>query len=659
MADIDLNDSFALDYDRLPDADHEALIALGAKLAAAALATDDDKSESEKLRGAATTLYGYVYAHRCLTASVAADQPELLRTAGVAARYTPATISWMLASWQERVSARSMATLARSLIGFAKHSVPDADIAFVRKAAQAYEASAKTQKSTKRRYAIARDETPAQFQHHYDLLAATGKSATYNTGEFLRYLGAQKRAGVDIQAIDASFLTSPAAIANFETALPAGKTPAQRINAAACLLQIAELDARPLFDRACAIRKAASKNPGLHERRAVAFEALPEEAQRRFDFVTTYDGQASFAFDGRTIILPKARRNDKKEFSDTYIDAMRRALRHHFTILRDLGSPLAEDVQRWGERDAMDAFQAFFAESHFKTQTSRLEELVAALRSIYGDADRRLFQRERRQLQDMKALQALLDDGEPGLNLREVGRPEGVSEADAVDPPSTKRLAARARAIAWKALKRLRDLKSSPLPYRDPSRLAGLFRTALIVALLAEKPPRLRSLQAMQKSHLKKPEPLKFTAAPAPAPRYDITIPGLYTKSGKPFKHTCSLGLTRLFDALFAEVDGVLLNGRPNVAALFISDEGKALCRSAFQTGLPKFTAAFFRYRMYPHLARKLHGTELIGDREAAARRLQHGDFASQLYYQDKAALRDCDRVTSLSWQSEGFFPRR
>jgi hypothetical protein len=278
------------------------------------------------------------------------------------------------------------------------------------------------------------------------------------------------------------------------------------------------------------------------------------------------------------------------------------------------------------------------------------------LRAIYGDSDRKRFIHERRQVQLMNALRKLLTaDDELGFDLRAAGRTD-ASGAEAVDPPSTHSLRLRATQIALKALARLRDLKASPLPYRDVTRLAVLFRTAMLVAFLAEVPPRLRTVAALTKAHLRKPKPTSFGAGAIRAARYGLDVPGALTKTGEPFSHTCSLFLTWLLEAWFGEVRAVLLEGRPDVPAVFVSDEGKALSRSRFQTSLPKFTADVFGYRIYPHLYRKLHATELIGDREAAARRNQHADFETQIIYQDGKSLRDQDRSSSLQQDTEGFF---
>jgi len=266
-----------------------------------------------------------------------------------------------------------------------------------------------------------------------------------------------------------------------------------------------------------------------------------------------------------------------------------------------------------------------------------------------------MFAYQRRQMKLTHALRKLLDDKQ-GFDLRAAGKMEEGSDVEARDPPSTQRLRLRARAIAFKVLQRLRDLKNSSLPYRDLSRLAALFRTALVVALLAEHPIRLRALTALTTDHLKKPKPMAFVRAATTAPRYGLNIPGALTKSGAPFRGTLSVGLTGLFDMWFDEVRPLLLNGRPEISAVFISDNGRSLSRSVFQKSIPAFSAAVFQFRINVHLFRTLHGTELVGDREAAARRLHHGNRDSQIAYQDGATRRDQDRSSSLQQQTQGFF---
>ena len=652
MTDTSQYGEYALDFDLLPDVDHAALIAVGAKLIAAPLRTGQTRAEKEE--GAKHTLSNYSTAYRCLLSVVAENCPALLHATSVAARYTPDALTWFISLHAPRLSARSMATHLGNLVSFAVACAPSADLSVFRAQAQKYEAIAKREGKHKTSYAIDRSQAP-QFACLYRRLEVDGKSQY--TRDLSRYLGAQQAAGVDVTAIDIAFLASAEAIANFEWMICQNKSLAGRITTVASMLRKAapDLDRTLVLARASAIRKAASSHPDRYERRAVALEELPEEAKERLKHATTYDGRVSFALEGKEISLAKAYRRDGKEFSPRHINAVHLALRRHFTILSAAGSPLAQDFQRWGEREATDAFQAFYAESDLITQTSRLAELIAALRAIYGDAKRERFVHERRQVRLMNALRKrLTDDDQLGFDLRAAGRTD--PSAEAVDPPSTRILRRRATQIALRALARLRDLKASPLPYRDVTRLAGLFRTAMLVAFLAEVPPRLRTVKALTKAHLRKPKPTPFSAAAGGAMRYGLDVPGALTKNGKPFRHTCSLFLTWLFDAWFAEVRAVLLNGRPDVPAAFISDEGQSLSRSRFQTSMPEFTAAAFGFRLHPHLFRKLHGTELIGDREAAARRNQHADQDTQIFYQDGTALRDQDRSSSLQKQQEGFF---
>ena len=123
--------------------------------------------------------------------------------------------------------------------------------------------------------------------------------------------------------------------------------------------------AQAYFDRVSELRKSVAKpeNLGLYDRRACPFAELPEEAKARFEFVTTYDGETSFIFEEKEIFLPKAfRRKDAREFSQTHITAMRDALRQHCTILRAKNSPLAEDVARWGDPEAILEYQQFYAD---------------------------------------------------------------------------------------------------------------------------------------------------------------------------------------------------------------------------------------------------------------------------------------------------------
>ncbi|MDI9849535.1 hypothetical protein QM467_15880 [Rhodoblastus sp. 17X3] len=654
--------AYALDCDLFSDADHDAAIALGDILAAPALEERDPVKRARMLKRAEQKRLNYLNAHRLLLRVSVDDNVAPLETEPAAferqnyvtAHYTPRKINLLIETHQARLSARSMATHLRNLIGFANHVAPLVDTSYLRKRAQEFEARAKLAPKTKSSYAIDMSEAP-QFKKHYDKLDARDDK-TY-AGEFRRYLGAQKLAGVDLTAIDASFLVTNVAIANFERTI-SSKDLVQRLNALGCMLKAADLgcDVGPIFERVRQIRKASSNHPGRMERRALDFETLPEAVKQRFIFVTTYDGKSVFTFNTHEIRLPKARRRNGREFSPNHIKAMQMALRHHFTILRDRNSPAADEFTHWGDADPIRYYQEFYANSDFVTQTSRLEELVSALRAIFGDSERQLFVRERREINRLNALRRLIDDNDLGFDLRAAGNPDLGEDSEPVEPPSTEELGRRCREFAERALKRFRDLRKSPLPYRDPKQLARQYRTALIVAFLADHPVRLRTLASLQKEHVEKPRAAPIRKSSETPLSREVAVPGSLTKGGMRYARTMYEDLSILFDAWFDEVRPALLGDRPDPSAVFISDEGKPLSRSGFGRALPAFTKAIFGFRIYPHLVRKLHGTELIGDRQATARRLHQSNLDSQIDYQDWIELRDQDRGLSLQQLSLGFF---
>lgn len=655
--------TYALDCDHFSDADHDAAIALGDILAAPALKERDPAKRAEMLKQAQQTRLIYLNSHRFLLRVIIDNNVAPLDTEPapfegqnyVAAHYTPRNINLLIEAHQARLPARSMVTHLRGLIGFANHVAPLVDITYLRKKAQEFEARAKLDPKTKSGYAIDMSEAP-QFKDNYAKLDVRNDK-TY-ADEFRRYLGAQKLAGVDLNAIDASFLVTDVAISNFERAISSSQNLVQRLNALGCMLQDADLgcDVGPVFQRVRQIRKASSNQKGLTERRALAFETLPEEVKQCFIFVTTYDGRRAFTINNHEIRLPKARRRNGREFSPTHIKAMQMALRHHYTILRDRNSPAADEFTHWGDADPIRYYQEFYANSDFVTQTSRLEELVSALRAIFGDSERQLFVRERREINRLNALRRLLDDNDLGFDLRAAGNPDLGEDSEPVEPPSTEELGRRCREFAERALKRLRDLRKSPLPYRDPMQLARQYRTALIVAFLADHPVRLRTLASLKKEHVEKPRAAPIQKSSETPLCREIAVPGSLTKSGKRYARTMYEDLSVLFDAWFDEVRPTLLSDRSDPSAVFISDEGKPLSRSGFQRSLPAFTKTVSGFRIYPHLVRKLHGTELIGDRQATARRLHQFNLDSQIDYQDGSQLRDQDRGLSLQQQSLGFF---
>ena len=215
---------------------------------------------------------------------------------------------------------------------------------------------------------------------------------------------------------------------------------------------------------------------------------------------------------------------------------------------------------------------------------------------------------------------------------------------------------AAAREIAVTARNRLQDLQQSPLPYRDVGRLAAFFRTALIVAFLAECAIRLRSLASLDKHHFTKPQPTVFSSAGTPTLHYEVNIPGVLMKSGDPCNHPMTKGLSELFDVWFDEVRPLLLADHADVSLPSSFGQGPApvaICLSKEPSTL------YRRLLQLPHPPPPFseigwHGTGRQSQSGAASSPTQRSQFAISL--SGCGSRRDRDRSTSLRHQTCGFF---
>lgn len=598
---------FAQPFDRMRDVDHAAAIEVG-----------------KRADWAKGTVGPRLTAYRLLLGAIEREDPSFLADPRKA-RVTPQTVGWLVAQ-HSHLAAQSVATILRNLVAFCEAGSRASDVQFIRDFAQTFESkAARTGPTSRRRYALASSQIPSQLAEAYEKV----KPFEQYAGAFLRYLGAQALAGIPLASMMPSDLGSRACLHNFECILGKGAVSSQRINSLGCALQRAGIDASALFERSRELRRGESSRPELYTRRSRSFDDLPSEVKARFAFVTTYDGMSGFEFDGKSISLPKARTFDARDLSEAQIDKMRSALRMHFTILSSADEVLAKQWREWGSARAWKFYKWFYAELSPVTQASRIEDLMAALRAINGDNEHKLFHTERRQIQLLMGI------------ARKVAGPMVVPLLP------TRKVRRRARAIARKTLFRLRDLRQVHWPYRDPKRLAGLFRTALIVAILGEMPVRLRTMSLLTIKTVKKVGEV-----------YTADIPPTLMKKCNAYFDSFSVPLSRLIDIWIEEVRPFLLDGRDDDGALFISDEGKALSRSCFQTGVPAFMDAFYRERVNMHLFRALHASELVDDADAAAWMLQHTADDSQIPYQDSLRLRDRQKKSSLWEQSEGFFER-
>lgn len=564
-----------------------------------------------------------------LGANVRRD-PSFLRARNLHERLTPETLAVYVSELEERCNDFSIATKMRTLASFARRALRPEDAELLRAEAQKFERRVRAHNNVKsdtssRSFAIPEADLPAQFRPVYDALKKTGKSGPQYAAEFCRYLGSQVAAGVDIDKLPKTELASEFHLANFENKL-GNVTPTRLTGLGSMLIAgIPGIDVSAIQARASDLRKKASTNPESYDRRSRPYDELPPEAKARFDFAVTYDGKRSFIFDGCEVPLAKARNLDGGEYSAAHINDMRLALRMHYTVLLDAAPALAANPSEWPSKEALAWFQAHYADLTPITQASRLDHLIAALRAIGGD--RKPFRAQRRQIRLLSAVARKISDPlvVPFLPTRKTRR--------------------RSRAVARIALRRWRDLVHSSLAYQDPTRVAGQFRTALIVAILSEMPIRLRTIELLQNDWMRKVRS-----------RYTVTVPADAMKNRRAYFRELSGEVSRLITAWTEEVRPFMLDNRPDPGVFLISDEGTALSRHIFQISVPAFMESFFGFRIPMHAIRKLHASELVDDPERASRRLQHKNGESKKAYQGHAQVRDQSRSSNLYDQSSDFF---
>lgn len=599
------NDVHALSLNAMPDAAHAAAMRVCRKF------------PSKR------TPYTYMYSYLLLLATAARHgpfHPGLSHSSILA----PDVVDRFIEEATSRMSSCSIANTLRNIVGFSTAAFDDEhDVQFIRDRAQVFEAKAKREPGGRYSYAIDETEIPFQFTANFDRLRETSYP-----GEFLRYLGAQRAAGFDLNDLTADQLCADVHVAAF-ISQRGGQISAQSLNSLACALQAADFDARPLFRLAAEKRRENSPNAGSYERRSDPFENLPNEIQKRFEFVIDYKSGATFAdIDGRHISLPKAQTRDRRDYSENHIKCMKLALRMHYTILKEHDEAFASDLESWKTPEAFRLHQIFYAGSSFVTQASRLEELIAALGAIFGDIERKLFPLQRRQIRLLNAVAAKVAQPVvvPDLPIRIVRR--------------------RSLAIARKALSRWRDLRTVDNPYRDPIRLAGLIRTAMIVAILSELPLRLRTMTLLTPEFIRKN-----------GNAFDIVIPGKFMKNRKPYYRKFSIGLSRMIGVWLSEVRPFLAGPNAPVSlGFFVSNHGNTASRIVFQRNVPEFMEAFFKESISMHEFRNLHASELAEDTEEARFRLQQIWGESQKPYRGAKQARDVDRTSSLIADSGGIF---
>ena len=438
-------------------------------------------------------------------------------------------------------------------------------------------------------------------------------------GEYRRWLGALERGGVAWRQSDPRQLLTPANVRLFEAEIGRGAAKSKiagRLNAFGCglshLFSGAEIHVEVVFAHCRRLRRGASQADEPRREPIDKFKVIPEEERRRLEFALREEAyEEAFTFNGASIALaaqPASEATTVKMW--TALGAFHAALALSAPDLR------RQPVERRDYVKAVGVFIGFFSHCQASTQATRLSDLRMALNRIVNGLD----------LAFMGPLIA-------ALNAED-------ADAEIVVPAlAPRQLKETGVAIMRKLHGRLTDLKHCPTPYRELQPIAEGYRNALIVALLADTPLRLRTLSMLTRSggHLDKK-----------GLSYVLEIPAELMKSKRAFFGVVGEDLTIWIDIYYKEIRPMIAPGAKS-DALWPSRGGQGLSGSAFQTAIPALVLTQLGVWLPVHHFRRVVATYFVFDDDAAAAQLQHRDKKSLKHYQSTQAKRHISRASSLS----------
>lgn len=612
------DDHHALAFDLIPQVDHDALIRT--------------ICQSARKKGAVKV---DVYAWRYLLCAVYRHDRRRLDEP-LERRLTEETLGYLVVDLQQRLKPVDVISTLRNLLGCARRIMPDADwrFEFVRSKIRELTAIARRDGTLVRPgrviKAVAWADMPERYRRlHDDVKAAhpgEPKIDAYGK-EFTRFVGALDRAGVAWRGVDPQDLITAENLKIYEASIHNFEEPwldAKRLTTFGCSLKhfFPDLNYKFVRTRAAALRRLRPGSlPYDEDRESIPWERVPLEDRDRLEFAlrTNHFKKSHVSSTGKTIALPSLPAE-----ADS-VDTLRLTLRSlHTALLQSAADISRQPVEDRDLRTVATIYEAYFTQTCIpRTVATRLYNLVGVLKRIRPDVNLRFIIRRARALK--------LSD------------PYGPVVVPAIKPEEIK---ATALKIMEQSYRRMKDLLACRHPYRKPRELAEAFRNALIIAILAEIPLRLRTL-----SMLLDGETIKKAHRD-----YVLDVPKKLMKKKKAYFGNLPPDLTEWIDKFRAEVRAVIAP-KSKSKHFWISRRGGRLSKSAFQQAVPALILAHHGIWLNVHKFRHVQATARIGeDDRSASRSVQHGSPKSIKKYKATLLAQQVSRRSSLKDEAKRIF---
>ena len=636
------SDSFALAPLLLPVADH--------KLLAGKICASNDLRKKTKRH--------YCYAWRYLCGAIYRHDPSLLKGPPID-RLTPATLAFLVAIWEETREPEHVANGLSSLIScamslFSKEEFASKDLSFIRSAIWHFAAKGKKTKTKRTVLSMVQATLPDAYSEVLEKLKfakrADGRplsdaSIVSIVGDYLRFLGALQRANIEWKIAAPLDLITSDNTTIYEIDVHNEMKPwidAKRLNAFAfvCRHLFPQVEIAFLFDRMAELRALDPTKSDAKPRKKSSFrleDVDPLERERlsaalvESDDANVAEMEQAFADDGDdsddeldpldvltiNLIALKPKKKGRKLLRPDTEKGLWAVLRQfHATLEENAPHLRLQPIDYRDYEKAIEIFEASLDQCRPRGVATRLQQLHSVLKRIVVPG--RSFRFLKRRIKELQKS----DPKEPLL-------PVELKSSD---------LSATAIAVMSESLSRMLDLRDCNYSFVNLRDLAELFRNGLVLALLATVPLRLRTT-----SMLIDGETVKWTGI-----RYALDAPASMMKNKKPYYDELPIALNRWIKVYLDLVRGLICPGSKS-KAFFLSRNGGALDRSAFQKFLPRLVLARCGVEFECHDVRRIFAQENFGmDPALIASGMQHGNVRSQQKYQPPTLRKSVPRVSSL-----------
>jgi hypothetical protein len=616
------------------------------------------------------SVMNYVRLWRILCAILYRFDPALLLTPPQE-RLNPISFALVLMELTARLQPADVLVQLGNLKSCAKRMFPEADWSFVVAAMAAYRAGARAAgtlaREKKQKKSVTRDAlrgTPHQAalaalaaaQTRYD--GELAKTSPNNIdGDYRRFLGELKCEGVECLNSKPRELLTLDNLRIYQKAIHSEKNPSAdiaRLNALAFAFRhLADGVDLAVFD---SLKQELRKKFGMKTRPpSFPWSDVPAEERRRLEqsFFKQEETQeddvtddpdddqgadepsddesadelnAWFAALGEDAPVAEQKKSPEMVVRPDTAKGLRLALRGLTRVLRENAPHLA--AQHVDKRDYVEVAEIF--ESTLYPRRPRavaycLQRLCSVLQRICPGQSFRFLKRRVSELKKIEPKDAV---DSPELELPDLGE--------------------TAMAIMRDSFRRLCDLAFCKNPYRDARELAETYRNALVLAILAEVPLRLRTL-----SMLIGGETLVWVGA-----NYAIDAPAEIMKNKEPYYGDLSPHLN-IWISRYRFFVREFIKPKSKCADFWLSRNGCALDRSAYQRIVPRIILARHGIKTSCHKLRNAYATQNIEkDPAVVAAGMQHNNLDSLAFYQGAKAHDNLSRGSAAAAQEADAFIR-